>query len=170
MKRARVVGLGQSLAGDDAVGLAVIAHLRRHGGGELELHEAGEPARLCELLLHDAPVVIIDAFICRGAPAGEVRELDVGGLGDEHVGSSHGVGVADAIALVRVVSPGEMAPAIAIVGVAIERACAGVAELSCAVAAAVPRAAATAARLARESRRRGGQEPKESLDTKGASE
>lgn len=140
--RGRVIGLGQAAAGDDQVGLAVIAHLRSMGAPEcLELLEAVEPSELLPLLETPAPVVLVDAVLA--APAGEVLllkpdELEQRGLSTM---STHGLGVAQAVALARLLSPSVVSPSIRIVAVSISRPERFRRGLSPEVAAAVPRAA-----------------------------
>ncbi|MGZ3460692.1 MAG: hydrogenase maturation protease, partial [Archangium sp.] len=140
--RGRVIGLGQAAAGDDEVGLAVIEHLRARGVPEgLELLQAAEPSALLPLLETEGPVVLVDAVLA--APAGEVLvlapdELEQRGLSTM---STHGLGVAQAVALARLLSPSGVSPSIRIVGVSISRPERFRRGLSPEVAAAVPRAA-----------------------------
>lgn len=140
--RARVIGLGQAAAGDDQVGLAVIEHLRGTGASEaVELLAAAEPSALLPLLETAAPVVLVDAVLA--APAGEVlmlapEELEQRGLSTM---STHGLGVAQAVALARLLSPAAVSPSIHIVAVSICRPERFQQGLSPEVAAAVPRAA-----------------------------
>lgn len=140
--RARVIGLGQSAAGDDQVGLAVIEHLRETGAPEgVELLAAAEPSALLPLLETPAPVVLVDAVLA--APAGAVlvlepEELEQRGLSTM---STHGLGVAQAVSLARLLSPAAVSPSIHIVGVSISRPERFREGLSPEVAAAVPRAA-----------------------------
>jgi hydrogenase maturation protease len=141
-ERARVIGLGQSAAGDDQVGLAVIEHLREAGAAEsVELLAAAEPSALLPLLETPAPVVLVDAVLAM--PVGailvlEPEELEQRGLSTM---STHGLGVAQAVALARLLSPAAVSPSIHIVGVNISRPERFRQGLSPEVAAAVPRAA-----------------------------
>ena len=140
--RVRVIGLGQAAAGDDQVGLAVLEHLRGTGVAEgVELRVATEPSALLPLLETPVPVVLVDAVWA--VPAGEVfvlepEELEQRGLSTL---STHGLGVAQAVALARLLSPGRVSPSIHIVGVSISRAERFQQGLSPEVAAAIPRAA-----------------------------
>jgi hydrogenase maturation protease len=141
--RARVIGLGQAAAGDDQVGLAVIAHLRGVGAPDgVELLAAAEASALLPLLETPVPVVLVDAVLA--SPAGEVLVLEPEEL--EHRGlstmSTHGLGVAQAVALARLLSPATVSPSIHIVGVSISRPERFQQGLSPEVAAAIPRAAA----------------------------
>ncbi|WNG23183.1 hydrogenase maturation protease [Cystobacter fuscus] len=140
--RGRVIGLGQAAAGDDQVGLAVIEHLRSLGvPGRLELLLAPEPSALLSLLETPAPVVLVDAVLA--APAGEVLVLEPDELEQRGLStmSTHGVGVSQAVALARLLSPSAVSPSIRIVGVSIARPERFQQGLSPEVAAAVPRAA-----------------------------
>ncbi|WP_375772538.1 hydrogenase maturation protease [Archangium gephyra] len=140
--RVRVIGLGQAAAGDDQVGLAVIAHLRSLGAsGRLELLVAPEPSALLPLLETAAPVVLVDAVLA--APAGEVLMLEPDELEQRGLStmSTHGLGVAQAVALARLLSPSAVSPSIRVVGVSISRPERFRQGLSPEVAAAVPRAA-----------------------------
>ncbi len=130
-----IIGLGQLAAGDDAVGLLVARAL-----GARECADAS----LVLALLEDQRVVIVDAVVGGGAP-GDVLELDPAALatGPQPV-STHGLGVAEAIAMARTLY-GTID--VAIVGIVIERRTGD--ELSPAVAAAVPRAVELARALAR---------------------
>jgi hydrogenase maturation protease len=139
--RAHVIGLGQGAAGDDSVGLVVLRSLRERAlPSGIELHEFGEPSALVPLLSGDTPVIVVDAVL--GDPAGAVVELSPDELG-AHAPlrlSSHGLGVAEAIGLARVLAEGRSPPEIRIVAVTIARPERYQQGLSPEVAAAVPRA------------------------------
>ncbi len=139
----RVIGLGQAAAGDDRVGLAVLEHLRTRGVPDgVELLEAAEPSALLPLLETPVPVVLVDAVLA--VPAGEVLELTADALEQRGFStlSSHGLGVAQAVALARLLSPEAVSPSIRIVGVSISRPERFREGLSPEVAAAIPHAAA----------------------------
>ena len=154
MTPCRIVGVGQRLAGDDGVGLAVIEWLRHcplpPGVG---LGEVREPSALIPMLDGSGGrVVIVDAVLAD--PAGKVLDLGVGALEERGLVSvsSHGVSVGQALALARATkSAGEAAPDVRIVAVTISRPVRGARALSSAVAAAVPRAARLAIELATQS-------------------
>ena len=142
---ARVIGLGQIAAGDDAVGLAVLDRIRQMGPPDgTELVAARDATALVELLQTERRVVVVDAVV--GQPGvGEVIELPekalTAGLGCPRTLSTHGVSLQQAVALARMTSCGVMASEIVLVAVAIappERYTTG---LSPAVQAAVPVAA-----------------------------
>lgn len=142
--RARIIAIGQRAAGDDAVGLAVLEALRRAAlPPGTELVEAAEATELVPLLETRAPVIVIDAVVGPG-PVGEVLELDGAALASspERPVSSHGIDVAQALALARVLSPDSAAPSVSVVGVRIAPPRRFTHGLSEDVAAAVPRAVA----------------------------
>ena len=137
--RARIIALGQDAAGDDGVGLAILEWLRtRPVPDGVELVRAAEDVALVELLETSAPVVLIDAVL--GTPAGEVLAFAPEDLaaGPALAVSTHGMGVAKAIALARVLAPAKVSRSIRIVGVTIARPQRYEQRLSPAVAAAVP--------------------------------
>jgi hydrogenase maturation protease len=142
---ARVIGLGQSAAGDDAVGFAVLALLRQWGvPAGVEVIEAGDPTALIALLETPHRVIVVDAVV--GHPrVGEVLELTEEAwptaLGEVQPLSTHGVGLLQAVELARIVAAGAIAPDIVLVGVAIARPERYTSGLSPAVQAAVPVAA-----------------------------
>ncbi len=117
----RVIGIGQRAAGDDAVGLAVLERLR-HLSLPLgtELVEAAEATALVPLLETRLPVIVLDAVVGAGR-VGEVLELDAHALDtcDDRPVSTHGIDVAQALALARVLSPESAAPSVSVVGVRI---------------------------------------------------
>jgi hydrogenase maturation protease len=147
--RVRIIGLGQAAAGDDQVGLAVIEHLRAVGvPREVELLQVPEPRALLPLLEEGAPTVLVDAGLA--SPAGEVlvlelEELEVRGFTSV---STHGLGLAQAVALARLLSPEAASSSIRVVGVSIARPERFQQGLSPEVAEAIPRAAEHALRAA----------------------
>ncbi|XXT21311.1 hydrogenase maturation protease [Sorangium sp. So ce429] len=119
---ARVIGLGQRAAGDDAAGLAVLEALRRRGPPSgAELVEARDASALVSLLQTPAEVVIVDAVLA--SPPGEVLDLSPSDLaaGAPVPVSTHGLGVGQAIELARLAAPDRLSPDIRIVGVSIGR-------------------------------------------------
>ena len=139
---ARIIGLGQAAAGDDAVGLAVLEWLREHGVPEgVELVRAAEESALIPLLETPAAVVLVDAVL--GTPPGEIRELTPEQIATAGLLplSTHGMGVPQALQLAQILAPDAVSPSIRIVAVTISRPGRYEQQLSRAVAAAVPRAA-----------------------------
>jgi hydrogenase maturation protease len=136
-----VVGMGQKVAGDDGVGLAVLDELRRRSlpPGTVLVH-LREPMDLIELLERQARVVLVDAVLA--SPPGVVVELGPEELSENAAqpASSHGMGAAQAIRLAQTLSPG-VEPRLCVVAVTIARPERYAIGLSPAVAAAVPEAA-----------------------------
>lgn len=145
---ARIIGVGNEWAGDDGAGLAVIRALRKLDR-MLDLAEINDPAQIVELLIDGAnPVVMIDAVLDDG-PAGRVVLIDPGKANplSEHLLSTHGVGVMEAIRLAQMTYPNRIARRIPIVGITVKPGSSNGNGLSKPVQAAVQRAAAEAIRL-----------------------
>lgn len=101
--QARVVGLGQPLRGDDALGWRVVDGLKQRGLGRFAFFSAGDPAEFLALLEPVESVLIIDAAAA-SAPVGTVYRFDVGnsplpGLGWQ--ASTHSFDLATLIELAR---------------------------------------------------------------------
>ena len=146
--RARVIGLGQAAAGDDGVGLAVLAYLRERGVPDgVEALLVSEPSALIPLLETPVPVVLVDAVL--GTPPGEVIELGPDELDNRALlsVSSHGMGIPQAVGMARVLAGDAVSPSIRIVGVTIVQPDRFQHGLSPEVAAAIPRAAERALAL-----------------------
>lgn len=115
-----VVGVGQPLAGDDGVGHAVIERL---GKAELptgvELARVREASALLPIFERAVRVIVIDAVVAEGQ-IGDVLVLDASELDGAAMSSvsSHGLGVVQALALSRTLSP-QSAPEVTFVGVII---------------------------------------------------
>jgi hydrogenase maturation protease len=141
-----IVGIGQLAAGDDGVGLVVARELAARG---LPVRESADASILLVLLEAGHRIVLVDA-VAGGGPPGTVMQLDPEALVDGPVPlSSHGIGVAEAIALARTLYGDAAVDRLAVVGIAIERPAAHAVGLSPAVAAAVGAAATLVAQLAR---------------------
>jgi len=142
MMRARVFGLGQPAAGDDGFGVAVVRALRERGVPRgVEVQHLSDPSSLAALLDANVPVVIVDAVL--GSPPGELLALTPDELATRAPlrVSSHGLGITEAIGLVRVLDAGADLSEVRIVAVTITRPAGYRYGLSAEVAAAVPRAA-----------------------------
>ena len=140
-----VLGIGQTAAGDDGVGPAVARALAARG---LAVCESADAFILLALLEAGHRVVVVDA-VAGGGPPGTVLQLDADALAPgTPLLSSHGIGVADAIALARTLYGDRALERLAIVGVAIDRPTVHAIGLSPAVAGAIGPAAALAAALA----------------------
>jgi hydrogenase maturation protease len=153
MTRCHIVGVGQRLAGDDGVGLAVIDHLRRSAlPPDVTIGEVREPSALIPMLgATQGRLVIVDAVLAE--PAGEVLDLDADTLEARGLASvsSHGLSVGQALALARAtMSDAASAAEVRVVAVTTARPVRGTQGLSPAVAASVPRAARLALELATE--------------------
>ncbi len=100
--RLRVVGLGNALRGDDAVGLAVARRLRELLPDADVIEGSGEPAALLDALGGAGAVAVVDAVSSGGAP-GAVHRFDAGASALPLVSgaSTHGLGLAEAIELGR---------------------------------------------------------------------
>jgi hydrogenase maturation protease len=112
-ERLLVVGVGNRYRGDDGAGLAAAARLGDAAGAPaMLLDNAGDGTVLLDVWQHADAVILMDA-VRSGAPAGTVRRLHVltadspvdlaAALGSARGpgGSTHGVGVAEAVALGR---------------------------------------------------------------------
>jgi hydrogenase maturation protease len=133
--------MGQTVAGDDGVGIAVLDELRRRRVPEgTELLHVASPMDLVALLGEDTRVLLVDAVLA--SPPGVVVDLGAEELSRSAAPptSSHGLGAAQAIELARALSPGAGAT-VRVVAVTIGRPDRPGVGLSPAVAAAVPRAA-----------------------------
>lgn len=151
--RTRVIGIGQAAAGDDGVGLAVLDALRDErlpAGLDLDLVSVPEPTALIPLLDGTARVILVDAALGAGA-AGEIVSLPDSALEGRgpRLFSTHGVGVAQAVALARALSSEAMATNVWVVAICIDRPDGLRHGLSPAIAAAVPRAVAAVLARAR---------------------
>jgi hydrogenase maturation protease len=151
--RRRIIGLGQPFAGDDAVGLAVIAHLRAQRLTGIELREAVDATELIGLVGDGTPLVLVDAIV--GVPAGLVRKIAIEELDHSSPlrASSHGFEVRQIFALAQALSIGaDMRPCAQLVGIGIASGTRGESRLSAAVRSAVCPAAALALALVRSVR------------------
>jgi len=113
--RLRVIGIGTS-HGDDAAGLLAAERLTRARlppGAEVLRCE--RPALdLLDALAEADAALVIDAMRS-GAPTGHVRRLDPGHLAAASPFSSHGLGVAQTLALARALD--RLPPRLAILGI-----------------------------------------------------
>ena len=142
MARALVIGIGNPDRGDDAVGIAVARALAARAPPWVAVAEAGGDAlALFDLWAEAERVVLVDATEPAGQP-GRILRIDPArdplprAAGPT---SSHGFGLAEAVALARVL--GRLPPLLAILGIEAMRFDPG-AALSAPVAAAVDEAIA----------------------------
>lgn len=100
----RVIGLGNEMRGDDAVGLVIAKRLRDRGGDRAEVIELeGGGVALLDAMLGAQMVVIIDAMQS-GRPPGTIHRFDarVDPIAPVFLPrSSHAVGVAEVIELAK---------------------------------------------------------------------
>lgn len=140
-----VVGIGQLVAGDDGVGLAVARELAARG---VAVRESADASILLGLFDAGHRIVLVDA-VAGGGPPGSLLRISPDALdGGPSPLSSHGLGVAEALAIARMLYGTRAVAELAIIGIAIDRAHAHAVGLSPAVAAAVGPAADLAAELA----------------------
>jgi hydrogenase maturation protease len=99
--RTLVLGLGNPLLGDDAVGLEVAARVRERlqgaPGVDVE-EEAAGGLRLMERMTGYDRVVLVDAAVTGGAP-GTVRLLTPDDLPTRRTAAAHGIDLVRALAL-----------------------------------------------------------------------
>ncbi len=147
---ARIIGIGQPMAGDDGVGIAIARRAREMcERTDVEVVEIAEPSALLPLLIDGAnPVVLIDAALGGREPGEILHFAPRPGWQRARLLSSHGVGVRDAIELAKILEPEAAANNIEIVAVTILQPSRYGGALSPAVAGAVNKAAALALRLA----------------------
>jgi hydrogenase maturation protease len=120
-RRRILVGLGHPDRGDDAVGQAVCDAFGDRDDVTV-WPVAGDPCLLAARWEPDDRVVVVDAVVS-GAPPGTVHVVHVGTTGPDRIAagtgtlSSHGFGLADAIALSRAI--GTLPRELVVVGVEI---------------------------------------------------
>ncbi len=99
-----VVGVGNALRGDDAVGIAVAERLRGRVPDDVDVVECEqEPSRLLDAWSHADVALVVDACAA-GEPPGTLHRFDVsGGPLPARVfrSSTHAFGVGDAVELAR---------------------------------------------------------------------
>lgn len=101
----RIIGFGNQWRGDDAVGLCAASALRERLGAGAEVIKAeADGTQLLDLLEGQESVILIDAVEGLGVPGATIR-LDLSA--EPHWGpvrpcSTHAIGLADAVALARV--------------------------------------------------------------------
>lgn len=97
----RLVGLGSELRGDDAAGLLVARRVRVLTGGRATIDEVSDDLDgLIQALLGDGEVIVVDAVRSPGME-GEILTLDADQVGPGETGSSHGLGLAEAVGIAR---------------------------------------------------------------------
>jgi hydrogenase maturation protease len=140
--RLKVIGVGNAWRGDDAVGLLVARRLKEDQLPEVEIAECrGTVTAVREAWKDAAGVIVVDAVVS-GGPPGTIYRFNAHGAGVpaelSRSPSSHGWGVAEALALVQVFQ--ELPPFLIIYGIEGQNFGPGQ-EVSQEVAAAIPEAA-----------------------------
>jgi hydrogenase maturation protease len=112
--RPLVIGVGNAWRGDDGVGAAVVAALVEVPGLDTAVC-GGEPAELMAQWAGRATVFVVDALVT-GEQAGTIHRLTADAPLPHRAGpSSHGMGLAEAVELARVLD--ELPPELIIYGV-----------------------------------------------------
>ncbi len=121
-----VLGCGNSLVGNDAVGLEVLETLRAHpprfAGVSVRLVEAATGGLdIIEHLTGCDRAIVVDAILAGGLP-GDVRVFDADRIPDpvEQAFSLHGIDLPHALAIGRALYPDRMAP-VKVVGIEVGR-------------------------------------------------
>jgi hydrogenase maturation protease len=140
--RLKVIGVGNAWRGDDAVGLLVARRLQADQLPEVEIVECqGTVTAVREAWKDAAGVIVVDAVVSGGSPGAIYRFNGHGGGVPVQLSrspSSHGWGVAEALALGKVLQ--ELPPYLIIYGIEGQNFGPGQ-EVSQEVAAAIPEAA-----------------------------
>jgi len=138
VKRIRIIGVG-SPTGDDQVGWRVIDALRqgqksqgqksqlaaRNDSYEIELVTLDRPGtQLIQYLQDTDMAILIDAIKCRNAPGTIHRFDDISQLDPDDLVSSHGLGVATALQLMRALN--QLPPKLVLFGIEIDTAYCGI--------------------------------------------
>lgn len=99
--RTLVLGLGNPLLGDDAIGLRVSAVLRERLAGRADVDVRDEEAgglRLMEVMTGYERAIVVDAAVTGGEP-GSVRRLGPDELPTQRTAIAHGIDLPRALAL-----------------------------------------------------------------------
>lgn len=120
----KVIGVGQSLRGDDVAGLLAVRHWQetcqaRHGFPNVQVELVESPgAGLLSLLEGSRFAILVDAVHGNAAP-GTVQVLNENQLESFQPGSgsAHGWGVAETISLGRQLMPSDMPDKLLIIGI-----------------------------------------------------
>ena len=117
-ERVVVIGVGNSLRGDDAAGLLVARRVRERAPGVDVFEHEGEPTGLLALFGGAHTAILVDAVQGAGEP-GSVQRFEAG---DEPLPASlrgststHAVGLAEAIELFRAL--GRLPPRVVVLGI-----------------------------------------------------
>lgn len=104
MGRPMIVGIGNPMRGDDAIGRDTAQILRQRCAQTADVvTHAGEPSGLMELWENRGLVIVIDA-VSSGNPPGTVLRMDAGSTAlpaDYFAASTHLIGLPEAVELAR---------------------------------------------------------------------
>ena len=123
MKKIKILGIGQSMRGDDEVGLEIVrrwldSHITDFPVSiEAEILESPGLTLLGEIAGQDA-AILVDA-VQSGAPPGTLHQLSEDDLINfgEGTGSAHGWGAAETLSLGRQLNPEDLPEKIILIGV-----------------------------------------------------
>jgi hydrogenase maturation protease len=123
MKKIKILGIGQSMRGDDEVGMEIVrrwldSHIADFPDSiEAEILESPGLTLLGEIAGQDA-AILVDA-VQSGAPPGTLHQLSEDDLLNfgEGTGSAHGWGAAETLSLGRQLNPEELPEKIILIGV-----------------------------------------------------
>jgi hydrogenase maturation protease len=118
--KARIIGFGEPMAGDDAAGFRVIEILRKIPPADVDLVALRDPSAVANYLTDVERVVLVDAVL-DPARRGEVLFPELAELeARTRRTSSHGLGLPGSIALARRMHGAERLASIRVVGIAID--------------------------------------------------
>ncbi|MFZ6182798.1 hydrogenase maturation protease [Nannocystis pusilla] len=119
---ARVIGVGQRLAGDDGVGIRVAERLRSLDLEDVQVAFIASTTDLIAALTGAQRVIVVDAVLGVGEP-GRLHIATPEDFAAQHLVAitTHGLDLPAAVALARALYPETVAPVIQIVGIEIER-------------------------------------------------
>jgi hydrogenase maturation protease len=98
-----VLGIGNTMMGDDGVGIYVARMVKERTGSrvDLQVKELGVSGfKFVEEILGYDEVIIVDSYASESTEAGRIREFGPGGFEDTlHASSPHGANFATALEL-----------------------------------------------------------------------
>ena len=98
--RTLVLGLGNDLAGDDAVGIVAVRRLRERLDGDVDVVESSASGMaLIEILSGYERAIIVDAMRTGRQPAGTIVRMDLSEVGDVVAPSLHQAGLPELAAV-----------------------------------------------------------------------
>ena len=123
VQRIRIIGLGNTLRGDDAVGIIVARRLRGQVNGGVEVREAEMAGiEMLDLLRNVHAAILVDAMRS-GEPPGVVRRFDASASSISRTlfpSSTHALSALDAVELARAL--GFLPPRVIVFGIEVEKA------------------------------------------------